>query len=185
MRLTCDCGRRFVRKRKRDGKKCPECIRKRMRLWRAANQEACREHARRGQKAWQQRDPEGYAAARRRASQRHRIRLKNGQGTIRQYLHALLHHTRCSNSARKRKVDMSITIDDLLSLWKKQKGICALSRLQMTFKTNNLLSVSLDRKDSAGHYTPDNIQFVCRWVNLGKGNRTDAEMRSVIKMLRK
>ncbi len=39
---------------------------------------------------------------------------------------------------------------------------------------------SLDRIDSSGHYTPDNVQIVCRFINRWKGADDDALMRRLL-----
>lgn len=46
-------------------------------------------------------------------------------------------------------------------------------------------AASLDRKDSAKGYTPDNVEFVCRFVNFGKNRFTAAQTRDFIAQLRK
>ena len=68
-------------------------------------------------------------------------------------------------------------------MWHKQDGKCALSGLQMVQAIKNLKSVGLDRKNSDGPYSPENIQLVCRWVNLGKGHHLDTEFIAIISEL--
>jgi hypothetical protein len=53
-------------------------------------------------------------------------------------------------------------------LWEKQKGLCALTGIPMTYKfyegrVNTNLSV--DRIDSAKGYSKDNVQLVCMAAN--------------------
>jgi len=73
---------------------------------------------------------------------------------------------------------VSIEKDDLLGMYLEQDGRCAISGLKMDpFKTGvsvgksgRSFSVpSVDRIDSKGHYTLDNIQIVLQAVNTMKG----------------
>lgn len=66
-----------------------------------------------------------------------------------------------------------LTLDFLLYLWEKQKGKCALTGIDMTYKfyegrVNTNLSV--DRINSAKGYSRDNVQLVCMAVNQMKND---------------
>jgi hypothetical protein len=62
-----------------------------------------------------------------------------------------------------------IYAEDAMELWLSQKGKCALTGRQMTYgKPGDPDQVSIDRKNSADHYTIDNIHLVCSRVNLMK-----------------
>jgi hypothetical protein len=69
----------------------------------------------------------------------------------------------------------TITSDDLLELWNRQKGLCALSGYPMAYTTGDWYKVSIDRIDSNQGYTRNNRQLVCRLVNRAKSNRDNAE----------
>jgi hypothetical protein len=70
----------------------------------------------------------------------------------------------------------SVTPQYLLSLWKQQEGLCALSSRQMTIaphkRVNNHQSdiLSVDRIDSRKGYVAGNIQLVCLAVNAMKSS---------------
>jgi len=54
----------------------------------------------------------------------------------------------------------------------EQEGRCALTGLPLGFPSeceDKQMLASADRIDSSGHYTPDNIQVVCRFINRWKG----------------
>ena len=73
------------------------------------------------------------------------------------------------------------------ALIEKQKGRCALTglALQQVGKDGDpQLFCSLDRIDSDGHYEPDNLQIVCRFVNKWKSDAKDAEFRRLIALVR-
>jgi hypothetical protein len=50
---------------------------------------------------------------------------------------------------------------------------------------NSLKTVSVDRIDSSEGYVPNNVQLVCKWVNLAKQDHTNADMLAIIEELRK
>ncbi len=90
------------------------------------------------------------------------------------WIKCLLHRT------YSRKYKISIKVDDLLKLYKQQKGLCALTHVPMKYCPNNLKSMSIDRIDSSIGYTKDNIQLVCKWVNLAKNTHSNDDMIKVL-----
>ena len=71
-----------------------------------------------------------------------------------------------------------LNIDFLMYLWEKQKGLCALTGIPMTYKfyegrVNTNLSV--DRIDSAKGYSKDNVQLVCMAANQMKNDLSMCE----------
>lgn len=79
--------------------------------------------------------------------------------------------------ARLKKLVFEITPEDLIELYYKQNGRCAITNLEMSLvsanrKISNPFIVSLDRVDSFKGYTKDNIQFICNQVNRMKSNLT-------------
>ena len=70
-----------------------------------------------------------------------------------------------------RRIANAVTTPDLLKIWARQKGRCALTGWKMTttrgigvVRTN----ASIDRINPKGGYTLDNIQFVCVAANKAK-----------------
>ncbi len=92
------------------------------------------------------------------------------------------------NSTQKKRV-MKHTLDPLVleKLYRKQKGICALSGVKLHLptkrdpKNNRLDAISVDRIDSAKDYTPCNIQLVLRMVNYAKNQYTNDEFIEMCK----
>lgn len=84
-----------------------------------------------------------------------------------------------SKGAAKRGLEFNITLDDIHRLYDHQGGRCALSGDTLTLpiftKQTTHFNVSIDRINSKGGYTPDNIQLVTKRVNLAKGSMTDDE----------
>lgn len=67
----------------------------------------------------------------------------------------------------------NITLEFLLELWKKQKGLCAISKIPMTYEINagrTYTNVSLDQIIPGKGYTQDNVQLICMAVNQAKAD---------------
>ena len=95
-----------------------------------------------------------------------------------------LKHWLCNAKKQARYlVDDDITLDYLLDLWKKQKGLCALSQQPMTHikgKGRVHENVSVDRIDSSIHYKRENLQLVCFIFNIWKGKLSNEEFKNFI-----
>lgn len=75
----------------------------------------------------------------------------------------------------------------LLRMMGEQEDRCALTSLPFGYpgESDDLqLRPSLDRIDSNGHYTPDNVQIVCRFINRWKGADDDQLVRRLLARLR-
>lgn len=90
--------------------------------------------------------------------------------------------------ARTRCLLVAIDCYDLMELFFEQNGCCALSGLSLNIERDNLasgkksmLAPSVDRINSAGHYTPDNIQIVSVAANIMK---SDMSTEAFIEMCR-
>lgn len=75
-----------------------------------------------------------------------------------------------------RRKSSCLTIDELEEIWNKQNGKCALTGWDMTMilgKGNIDTNASIDRIDSSLGYIENNVQFICRAVNVFKSNATE------------
>jgi hypothetical protein len=66
-----------------------------------------------------------------------------------------------------------ISLDELVGLWERQRGCCALSGWQLTTKLGSgtiPTNCSIDRIDPSKGYEIDNVQLVCRVANTAKSN---------------
>lgn len=85
---------------------------------------------------------------------------------------------RINAGARSRGLLVGIDKDDLLGLFLKQDGRCALTGLEMDWRAKGgtgrgqraLSAPSADRIDSQGNYTLDNVQIVMNAVNVMKND---------------
>jgi hypothetical protein len=74
-----------------------------------------------------------------------------------------------------RRGGVCVTLDELVEIWDAQRGRCALTDWEMTMKLGSGViptNCSIDRIDSSRGYEIDNVQLVCRAVNIAKSNLT-------------
>jgi len=87
-------------------------------------------------------------------------------------------------SAKKYNREFKITVDYLEKLYNKQGQVCNISGMKMETSMYNLRAISLDRIDRDKGYIPENVQLICKWVNIGKGGHPDEEMKNIIEELK-
>src|SRR5262245_47871745 len=78
---------------------------------------------------------------------------------------------------RRRGDEVFITGAQLIEIWTKQGGKCAMSGVPMTWGQGRIeiMSVSVDRIDPQGGYVLGNVRLICSGMNMLKSNHTDAE----------
>jgi hypothetical protein len=79
---------------------------------------------------------------------------------------------------------ISISVKDIINLYYRQKGLCAISLVKMSHKLNSSDAISIDRIDSCRGYDIDNIQLICQFINLGKKNRPNEEVIKFIQQVK-
>lgn len=92
---------------------------------------------------------------------------------LHRFVHQLMTSVRSGASARG--ILVAINDDDVLGLYMKQEGRCAITGETMTYRRGTRQAkerhaVSVDRVNSQRNYTIDNIHLVCRIVNLMKSD---------------
>ena len=100
------------------------------------------------------------------------IRIKNKE-TLRGKLIILLCSSKHHNETRKQKRTISkrtdlthtLTIEELLDMWKLQKGRCYYSNYPLNI--NGDYQISIERKDNKIGYTKDNCVLICLEFNVG------------------
>jgi len=81
-----------------------------------------------------------------------------------------------SNKAKTRNLIFEISIEEAWALFLKQGRKCALSGIDLVFKSPDIKkTASLNRIDSSKGYTLDNIQWVHKRVNLMKMSLSQEE----------
>lgn len=89
------------------------------------------------------------------------------------------------SNAKKRKIQVNITLQDIKDLYISQNKQCAISKITMTHQATdrkegdqhilNKWNISVDRIDSKKPYTKDNIQLVCAIINRLKMSLSDED----------
>jgi len=106
------------------------------------------------------------------------IKIKNL--TLEGYLKTVLNH------AKRRKHEFNLTLEDLINLYDKQKGLCIYTKQKLTYILGKGVvntNLSLDRIDSNKGYIKDNIQLTSRAVNIMKSNYTEKEFIDLCKLV--
>jgi len=76
---------------------------------------------------------------------------------------------------------VTVTLEELVSIWVEQAGRCAVTSMAMTYapkllKKSTGLNLSVDRIDPEKHYTKKNIRLVCHRVNIMRSAGDDSEL---------
>jgi len=92
------------------------------------------------------------------------------------------------NSAKVRNINFEITIEQAWAQYEKQNGLCALSGEPINFNpekgwVKRNISASLDRIDSDGHYTIDNIQWISKDIQKIKMDMSEADLFKWCKLI--
>ena len=105
------------------------------------------------------------------------------------YLKNLLVHARSAvkRGARTTDHEFCITLEDLVNLWEKQEGRCALSGVFLTHHKDGSgakdYNASIDRISNSKSYSRENVQLVCYRVNLMKHSLTEGDFYWWVKNL--
>lgn len=91
-------------------------------------------------------------------------------------------------AAKRRPTENIATIDDLMEMFEAQKGLCAVSDVQMTWSVGSVgkkvpTSISLDRINNDKGYEIENLRLVCWQVNVFKNCWSDTEMFTMAKAI--
>jgi hypothetical protein len=109
---------------------------------------------------------------------------KNKQSRHSSYIH-YLKYLRGKTNSRKTPVHRDFTANFLLELFHQQNGLCAVSKLPMTWTydeghaqsgSRRGTNISIDRINSDGPYSKDNVRLVCDRVNKIKSNMNDDDL---------
>jgi len=86
------------------------------------------------------------------------------------YMHNL--HTQLKYARKKQGYKWSITPKDLYIIYAEQEGKCALTGVTLTYNkgvgVESEFNISIDRIDSSGDYTVENIQLLGKVINFLK-----------------
>ena len=109
------------------------------------------------------------------------VRRKAASATPQAYLTRLFGQLKHARTKKEKvKVGWDIELEDVLELWDKQEGKCALTGLFMTYHKDGSgkkdLNASIDRINPDIEYLVTNIQLVCSRANTLKHNLREDEL---------
>ena len=90
--------------------------------------------------------------------------------------------------AKSRNLIFNLSIEFLNDLYKKQKGKCAISGIEIEFENGNYYPInpcSLDRIDSSIGYIEYNVQWVDRKINYMKHQSPNDDFIEICKKISK
>jgi len=88
------------------------------------------------------------------------------------------------NKQRIRPIEITVTVTELVEIWEKQQGRCAITGILMRTKTRTPYSASVDRIESSKAYTVDNVQLVCVAINYAKLTHSQEVIRQFVADIR-
>lgn len=92
--------------------------------------------------------------------------------------------TRCKHNARSRGIEFDLTLADILELYVRQKGRCALSGLNIGWAPfGRRHTASLDRIDNNRGYARDNVQLLHKDVNMMKHTHNQVYFINICRMI--
>ncbi len=85
----------------------------------------------------------------------------------------------------RRPTENPATLDDLVAIFNKQNGKCALSGVTLTWAQGKILatSMTLDRINPEEGYSANNIRLLAHAVNSFRGRMSDSEMLSMARAI--
>ena len=96
--------------------------------------------------------------------------------SLEQVIHEIVVGKKSDQRVISGRIKMSITDEIIMRLWRKQKGICALSGEKMNWTYGSPYKLSIDRIDSVnGNYVEGEVQLVCTMVNTMKWDFSQEE----------
>jgi hypothetical protein len=90
--------------------------------------------------------------------------------------------------SRNKKIEFNLSLPIVKDLYNKQKGLCAITGMQMThtiLKGRINTNISIDRINPSKGYIIDNIQLVCIVINIMKSTLTIDELKNYCNLILK
>jgi hypothetical protein len=84
-------------------------------------------------------------------------------------------HEKVRKSAKDRKKEFTLTVEDLMERIIACGGFCEISGIALTIQPNNTNTISVDRIDSSKGYTKNNIRICSVQANWSKHKMSDKQ----------
>ena len=105
---------------------------------------------------------------------------RNRSSSPESYIRHLYSQLKYSRKTKNPELEWEIDPEDLIEVWYRQEGKCALTGMFMTWGKDGSgrkeLNISIDRIDPNEHYIPGNMQLVCGRVNYMKHTLPEEEL---------
>jgi len=151
----------------------------------------CMAHYREYMDRWYKENHEAHSKQKREYYRKNRKKLRKRanayyQSTAEIFINGLVRGARtCSKqrlSGKKRAtpLEFDIVTKQVIALYNAQNGLCAISRLPLKHEWGKLGSMSIDRIDSSVGYVINNIQLVCKGINMLKNRHSQEDVRAFL-----
>lgn len=96
----------------------------------------------------------------------------------------LKYFTSLDFSAKRRKIEFKITLDDIYKQWYDQNGLCNYTniKLKLPYEKDEFTG-SIDRINSSIGYTKNNIQWILKEINFMKGNMSESKFKTICRLV--
>lgn len=179
MRKTCKCGDIYESVSKKQSE-CAECSRKRSREYYHRNKQKL-SIKRRNQRRNGEINKEAERIYHRQYANDNKLKRRKYREKLSFFLAQAARRAKVYCNRKNAEFDINTAF--LRQLWEKQKGLCAITGMQMAHKPHDLKSMSVDRIDPSKGYIKSNIHLVCKWVNFARSNHSLEEIKMVLKEL--
>lgn len=107
---------------------------------------------------------------------------KSKQSSPRRFMSDMMAHLR--RQSRKSGTPFDVELDYVENLWKKQRGRCSLTGVEMTHTSSDLFGVRIDAIDRSKGYIKGNVQLICDGIKRMKKDMSNDAVKSFIREIK-
>jgi len=107
---------------------------------------------------------------------------RSKQSSVRRFLTDQMAHLR--RISRKKGIAFDLDLDYLEDLWRSQNGRCAISKISMEHKRNDLAGVRIDAIEGEKGFLKSNTQLVCDGIKRMKRDMNNDEVKRFVEEIR-
>ena len=89
----------------------------------------------------------------------------------------------CNSICKNKGRNMNLDVEYLQQLYQEQKGLCYISKIEMSLKVHSDFSISIERIDETDGYVKGNIKFICIEFQNGQQQWTPAKFHDFCKKI--
>ena len=124
-----------------------------------------------------------------------KVRNATYMSNMKNYIKLMLKNAKYNAKRKTKDISVKITVQDIINLYDKQNGLCALTGIEMKHEIKitidkkqhivNRFNMSIDRIDPSKGYVIDNIQLICSIINIMKYILSNDEFIEICKLIHK